>query len=136
LKILIVNSYDKGGAANACLRLHQGLLDRGVNSKVLLKEQQNPAIPHTYVCPPKIEKPSKIKVLITKFTSLLDKLHRISSQPHRSKEDLFLKNRAKGLELFSFPTSHYDITTTQLYKEADIIHLHWVADFLDYKTFW
>jgi glycosyltransferase involved in cell wall biosynthesis len=37
--------------------------------------------------------------------------------------------------LFSFPDSVYDITNTQEYKAADIIHLHWVSNFLDYPSF-
>ena len=37
--------------------------------------------------------------------------------------------------MFSFPDSKYDITLSELYREADIVNLHWVADFLDYKSF-
>ena len=52
-----------------------------------------------------------------------------------TQKQLFLKQRASGLELFSFPNSNYDITTSPLYQEADIINLHWVAGFLDYESF-
>ncbi|MFT6982573.1 MAG: hypothetical protein ACJAUD_001340, partial [Crocinitomicaceae bacterium] len=34
MKILHVNTYNTGGAAKACLRLHEALLDNGVDSKV------------------------------------------------------------------------------------------------------
>ena len=47
MKILLVNTFDRGGAANACLRLHEGLLDKGVESRVLLK-QKHKDIPETY----------------------------------------------------------------------------------------
>ena len=44
-------------------------------------------------------------------------------------------SRPKGLEYYSFPQSSFDITKTSAYKDADIINLHWVADFLDWKSF-
>ena len=44
-------------------------------------------------------------------------------------------NGFNSFSLFSYPESLYDITQTQIYQEADIIHLHWVAEFIDYSTF-
>ncbi len=128
MKILLVNTYDKGGAANACLRLHDGLLLKGVDSKVLLLRKEQ-SIQQTFQL--KQPKPSRLKQKIKTALRLLNfvKTSKIS------KEQQFLKNRAKGLELFSFPNSNYDITTSPLYQEADIINLHWVARFLDYESF-
>lgn len=37
--------------------------------------------------------------------------------------------------MFTFPYSPNDITDTKEYQEADIINLHWVANFLDWNTF-
>ncbi|GAK99345.1 hypothetical protein JCM19314_3390 [Nonlabens ulvanivorans] len=31
-----MNTYDTGGAANACIRLHEGLLNADVDSKLLV----------------------------------------------------------------------------------------------------
>lgn len=39
------------------------------------------------------------------------------------------------MELFSFPYSEFDITKNKWYQEADIVNLHWVSGFLDFKTF-
>ena len=55
MKVLIVNTNDVGGAANACLRLHDGLLKRGVDSKVILM-QKNKNITNTYLVHPKNKK--------------------------------------------------------------------------------
>ena len=38
-------------------------------------------------------------------------------------------------ELFSFPNSVWDITLHPKFKEADIIHLHWISGFVDYAKF-
>lgn len=74
---------------------------------------------------------------------MLYKLTRIGREfkltaPAKKSVDLnreFLNKRPKGLEYFSFPSSNFDITESSQYEEADIIHLHWVADFLDWETF-
>ena len=40
MKILIVNTFDiKGGAARAAYRLHNALLENGINSKMLVQSK-------------------------------------------------------------------------------------------------
>ena len=132
MKILIVSSYDIGGAAKSCLRLYEGLLAKDVNCSLLLKRQ---TIHHRNV--------SLLKPISKKhpfLQSIKQKLHKVLFKfklvnKIDSSNVVFLKNRPKGLELFSFPKSNYDITKSPLYEEADIINLHWVAGFLDYETF-
>jgi hypothetical protein len=46
-----------------------------------------------------------------------------------------LKGKPSNYEVFSFPQTVYNITKHPLVQEADIIHLHWVANFLDYRSF-
>jgi glycosyltransferase involved in cell wall biosynthesis len=36
---------------------------------------------------------------------------------------------------FTSPLSRYDLSTHPLVLEADIVHLHWVSDFIDYPSF-
>lgn len=38
-------------------------------------------------------------------------------------------------EIFSFPRSDFDVASHPLVRNADVVHLHWVADFVDYPTF-
>jgi len=130
VKVLIVNTNDVGGAANACLRLHDGLLKSGVDSKVILM-QKNKNITNTYLVHP------KNKTIFRKVLKLIRKLFvelKILNNKI-TKEDQFISNRSRKLELFSYPFSDYDITENEWYKDADVINLHWVADFLDYKSF-
>lgn len=132
MKILIVNTYDIGGAANACLRLHEGLLKNGIDSNVLLRDQHKKIL-NTHKLNAVKKKKSRTQRVWDKFSSILKTLNIVKDKP--SKNAVFIKDRASTLELFSSPTSNYDITASDLYKEADIINLHWVADFLDYKSF-
>jgi glycosyltransferase involved in cell wall biosynthesis len=133
MKVILVNTYDSGGAANSCLRLHKGLLKSKVDSQVLLKYKQK-NIPCTQVIKPKIQIISTFQKVNNKVKSVLNKI-RIQKEKKVLKNDLFLQNRPKGLEWYSFPYSKFDITTTELYEEATIVNLHWVANFIDYKAF-
>nr|WP_315177565.1 glycosyltransferase [uncultured Flavobacterium sp.] len=135
MKVLLVNTYDKGGAANSCKRLHLGLLLEGMSSNVLLKFKQSNW--SNAVCFKQSQKtPSiydkvknKVKRILKEF-----KLYKIQNVSN-NKEQHFINNRHKGLEMFSFPNSNSDITESKIYKETDIVNLHWVSNFLDYQSF-
>lgn len=133
MKVLIINTYDNGGAANACLRLHEGLLKEGIDSKVLLYRRDKP-LQQTFQFDRTIKPKNKFQILKQKGVRYLQRLG-ILNQSVTTKKQRFKKHRAPGLELFSFPDSNFDITDSALYQEADIINLHWVANFLDYESF-
>lgn len=133
MKLLLVNTYDKWGAANSCLRLHKGLLKSGVDSRVLLRYKEK-NIPFTEVLKPRIKVTSKSQRVKIMFRRVLKEIKVLKKKPS-SENELFLRNRTKGLEAFSFPDSKFDITTSESYNKADIVNLHWVANFLDYTSF-
>jgi glycosyltransferase involved in cell wall biosynthesis len=138
MKILHINTYDRGGAANACLRLHEGLFDAGVDSKVLVLHKTGNNYPAVYAYEPKkiqqlllLDKiKGKIKRILREFY-----LYKDAVPKHAKQMQWIYQNRDINLEMVSPPVSHIDITNNCLYDEADIIHLHWVAGFVDYKTF-
>ena len=135
MKILIVNTYDRGGAANSCIRLHKGLLLQGIDSKLLLLYKSK-NIPSSFQLVRPVVKRSRFLELFIKIKHKIGKEFNIGwFKQNHSKEMKFIKNRTKGLELFSFPHSDFDITESTYYKEADIINLHWVVNFLDYESF-
>jgi glycosyltransferase involved in cell wall biosynthesis len=122
MKVLHINTYNTGGAAKACLRLHQGLVNKGVESKVLLRNKTNNDVPEVYE--------------IWDNLNYLQKVKKLAEQRKLKKKQLnTLKGKSTVRELFSFPASVWDITQHPLYKWADIIHLHWVAGFVDYTSF-
>jgi glycosyltransferase involved in cell wall biosynthesis len=80
--------------------------------------------------------PSTGKKLKTKSIRILKELKLYSPTPKIQEPEIpFLQKRSEKLEMYSFPHSNYDITESLLYEQADIINLHWVANFLDYKSF-
>ncbi len=131
LKILIVNTYDRGGAANSCKRLHLGLLSKNIDSKILLKFKQKNWINsfRFQELPKKLSTKEKVENKIKRILKVI-KLYTPKYSSNK-KEQTFLNNRPQGMEMFSFPKSNFDITQSELYKEADVINLHRVANFLD-----
>ncbi len=121
MKVLHINTMDEGGAAVACTRIHLGLLAKGIDSKILLlKKKRN--ISETY----------RFEIIKKSF---LDKVF-------LKLKYIFIKNEARNkmlnmsvVEIFSYPTSAYNILNHPLYKEADIIQLNWVSGFLDEPSF-
>ncbi|MFT6923813.1 MAG: glycosyltransferase involved in cell wall biosynthesis [Crocinitomicaceae bacterium] len=122
MKILHVNTYNTGGAAKACLRLHEALLDNGVDSKVLVRNKTVHSTREVYE--------------VWEEMNYIEKGKKYLAQKQLDKKQQKIRNSLGPVdELFSFPESIWDLTQHPLFEWADIIHLHWVAGFVDYKTF-
>ena len=132
MKILIVNSSDRGGAANACLRLYAGLLKLNQKPGLLLQSHTRnfPTAEPVQTLRPEFSKFEKAKKAFKKVVKDLNLYPKISFEKGQ-----FHSKRSSQLEFFSYPYSNYDITKAPGYEEADIINLHWVARFLDYESF-
>lgn len=136
MKLLIVNTYDVGGAAKACIRLHTGLLRSGIESRLLLKESSSGFLPDTYIyeAPIVVQRKGLKNKIERKVKRLLRKFY-VPEKPKIVPQDSFVNSRDRRLEMFSYPDSDLDITTNDKYLDADIIHLHWVAEFVKYSDF-
>jgi len=109
--ILHITAFDKGGAGISVLRIHKSLLKKGYNSKILVKKKfSNSKEVYSYA-PKKIE---KLKYYLNQI-----------------RKRVFLKT--KKTDYFSDYRIGYDITKDPNFINADIIHLHWIAEFVDYK---
>ena len=133
MKVLHITTSDSGGAGLCVLRIHKSLLELGVDSKVLVAKKRSdlPTVfqaeesgLNTYV-PPKNSIIMKFEKVMRRRGQFLNKLE----QYQRSVACL------EGKALYSFPLSKYDLSIHPLVEEADVVHLHWVANFLDYPTF-
>ena len=93
MKILHISTSDSGGAANACIRLHLGLLDAGIDSKVLvyLKKKN---IPEVY----QFDEYKSPNPFFKKFSYLMFGFHEGINR-------IKLLNREKSFELFTSPKS-------------------------------
>ncbi|SDB64964.1 Glycosyltransferase involved in cell wall bisynthesis [Flavobacteriaceae bacterium MAR_2010_188] len=129
MKPLLINTFDVGGAANACIRLHKGLMNNNIDSKVLVKEASKNFEQVHQISITALQSSLRTKIS-KKSKNILGELNLYSEKP-----DPFISQRSFGLEMFSYPNSDYDLTASVLYKEATLVNLHWVARFLDYPSF-
>ncbi len=121
---MIINTNDYGGAGIAALRLHQALLEQKIDSHFLCLNKSKSTVPK---CESFFKNKAKLLFRI---------LHRIYLVKYAYERNKNLINGKTGdFEIFSFSSMDYDISAHPLVKDADIIHLHWVADFLDWKSF-
>src|SRR5687768_10536388 len=128
MKILHVNTYDKGGAANACIRLHKSLLKKGIDSKLLVREKTK-YIDKSFQFVSRLSSSQRIEGRIRRIMFELKLLKDPARSGDRIEHDrLNQELLRKGMEFISSPFSTSDITTSSHYKEADIVHFHWVSD--------
>jgi glycosyltransferase involved in cell wall biosynthesis len=122
MKIVHLNTLSQGGAANACTRLHDALRAQGTDSYVLMLSGE--------------EQHSKN---IFTFDTFLNPavFSRLKKKQERQKylQSWKVRLRGKPVELFSFPDSPWKIEDHPLIRDADVLHLHWVAGMIDVRRF-
>jgi len=142
MKVLHINTLERGGAARGCINLHLGLLQENVKSKVLfldylgnVPESENYWSFHKDEVFSLLQKrPIYAKIKDKLFTFL--GISKFSQElKHKAVMKVISKKRDKKYEVFTSSLSLNQITEHPAYKEADIIHLHWVNNFLDYEEF-
>lgn len=107
MKVLIVNTTERtGGAAVAAGRLTEALINNGVKARMLVGQKQSTAL---YVVP-------------------IDQHLRYRLAFLWERAVIWLRNRLSKKNLFkvSIANAGIDITKTHEFKEADVIHLHWI----------
>lgn len=117
-KVVHINTFCSGGAAKACARINHAMYDAGMDSRMLVLyktipddlitdlRKELPLIEHLY-----------LKIKNRNYTDLLK-----------------FKNRNND-ELFSLYRSVWNVNRHSLVKQAEVIHLHWVAGLLDFDSF-
>jgi glycosyltransferase involved in cell wall biosynthesis len=133
MKVLHINTFDQGGASNSCIRLHLGLIELGVDSKLLVKEKKN-TISNSYGFFSLSWKNRWIEFFKKIGFRLGFTSHPLLGKSEKERKKIY-KQVFPHFEFFSTPFSDFDLTELKMFKEADIIHLHWVAGFLDYPSF-
>jgi glycosyltransferase involved in cell wall biosynthesis len=125
LKILHISSKDSGGAGIAAVRLHQGMIEYGLQSKFLCLEKTTD-IPHIEVFP---------KFYPRFYHRIFERLGVLLTHGQKNAETLRKVQKSIEPEMYSFLRSDYQIHKHPLVECADIIIIHWVAGFLDFKSF-
>lgn len=115
MKVTHINTQDYGGAAKACIRINSVINSKGILSKVLVLHKTNnnddviEYIPKTH------------EYLLNIIPKVLNKITSIISK--------------KTSTSFSLPFTGFKLKNNKDYIDSDIINLHWVSFFIDYKKF-
>lgn len=116
MKVLIVNTSERtGGAAVAANRLMEALINNGVKAKMLVRDKQSSSLCVS----------SAGSALCNKWNFAWERFV------------IWMNNRFSKDNLWkvSIANTGVDITKTQEFKEADVIHLHWINQgFISIKT--
>ncbi len=135
MKILHVATMDNGGAAQGLLNLHYALLEQGVDSKILVAEKTT-NIDTVFLMQPnyRLFKWSNNKV-IRKVQKILRRRGKYKTVVEQWKDAIQKASLGHQTVCFTSPFSNYDITEHPLVKDADVVHLHWIGNFVDYQSF-
>lgn len=126
MKITHVLTEDRGGAAIAALNIHDGLMDQGLESNVVvLKRKINRRSIHKY----SRKSLQSRKIIRERIDILSNNRFLIRSQ------NKVLRGRPKDWEFFGLPLSPFRVENMQVCQQADIVHLHWVDGFVNFPTF-
>lgn len=127
MKIVHLNTSNKGGAGIAALRLHEQLLKTGVDSKFLTLHRFPSEIPEQF---------QFHRGELADFSDRVLKKLKLREPYPKALEVKHTQGRPTGFELFSLPYSKFRLDQHPLVQQADIVHLNWVNDgFLDYASF-
>jgi len=121
MKVVHLNTYGRGGAAIAAHRLHDQLNAIGVESKFLTQVEGTNKYPDAITYEHKITIKDKVDYLVNKkYINSISKLKEL---------------KKPEFDWFSSPYSLLRPENLAILHEADIIHLHWVSDFLHWPSF-
>lgn len=136
MKVVHISTSDSGGAGMAAYRLHHALLSIGVESHMLVavKTRTESEIEIAYPSPHLLFQPHKNR-LVRKVQKMLRKRGYLLTQAESVHRQLVALNETNPTVYFTSPVTVFDISNHPLVKDADLVHLHWIADFVDYRSF-
>lgn len=134
MKVIHLNATDiVGGAGQATHRLHRGLRDLGIESQmVVAKKHSNTPTVTEYPAPPPVSSVSG-RVYNEVLGTIQHIQRNMGLRPFRLKD--YKHIRPSGYEMFSDDRAKHPKTYLAPLNNADLIHLHWIARFVDYQTF-
>ncbi|NND62534.1 MAG: glycosyltransferase [Flavobacteriaceae bacterium] len=131
MKVVHVTTSSKGGAGIAAYRLHTALLKIGVSSAyVSLNKTEDFKGREVNDEILSYKRPTVINKILRKFNKVFNpsEADKIDAGFRAIKDQLHC-------EIATLPFSRIPLEDHPLIKQADIVHLHWVANILDYRRF-
>lgn len=125
IKVAMISTGITGGAGVAAFRLHRQLLKvADVESTFIQRFHQDEGF----------AKANNIYTAPTGHSLLIRARKKYNLHTEHFNWKRFEKY-PKNYEIATYPTTSYRLEELPIVKQADIIHLHWIAEFLNYPTF-
>lgn len=135
-KVLHISTSDIGGAGLAAYRLHRALLSQGINGKMLVaaKSVIDDTVIQAQLSPRLLYQPPSFAVT-RKIKKILRRKGLFQTRMEQIQHEMDALSQSHSGVFFTSAVSVYDLSDHPLVQQADIIHLHWVQNFLNYDTF-
>ena len=122
IKIVHVNTNDtRGGAARAAYRLHSALINEGIASNIFVQKRKS--------------NDPNVSALNPSAGWFQQKLRQFRS--NHITRDFSRYDAAAGIDydFFSDDRSVYGAEVLAQFPSCDLVNLHWISSFIDYRTF-
>lgn len=133
MRIDHINTLATGGAAVAALRLHESLCASGVESRFCYKPPRRSSKQGTHLQKCAASEELRWSKPETSYWGQLKSKIRYRWQRINLKRAL--RSRPQGLEIFTLPNQEEATPVDFDARSTDIVHLHWIANFVDYESF-
>jgi glycosyltransferase involved in cell wall biosynthesis len=122
MRVALINTMDvKGGAARAAYRLHKALRGTGIDSTYYVRDQQ--------------QKDPTIQRFVPDPSPQATQRRMLASNALISAYNAYAATRSPDIELFSQERAGGDENFLVQLPRSELINLHWVAGFLDFRLF-
>lgn len=128
MNVLHLCTFDTGGAGIAAKRLCEAQQASGMSAHLLHLNPNRTPNGQPFYAPP---------AGIARYTNRFFEAGQVLGLPLRAPHQRFhhLKNKPSGFELFSTPFSAHRPENADWFKQADVVHLHWVSGLVHYPSF-
>jgi glycosyltransferase involved in cell wall biosynthesis len=134
LKVVHITTSDTGGAGIAARNIHHALRALGLDSWMLVRWRRTLDNAIVQVQPNlQLYTPSS-NGLLRKMEEVLRRRGKLLTTVEQYEREMDRLDMLYGAA-YTMPVSQYDLTQHPLVKKADVIHLHWIENFVDYPTF-
>lgn len=136
MKVVHISTSDNGGAGLAAYRLHRGLLEQGIESRMIVanKTRNDDTIVQAKPDKSLLYKPPK-NSLLRKYKKIMRRRGKYLTRFERTQKEIERLHNLYPQVFYTSPISTYNLSNLSLVQDADIIHLHWIQNFVNYDTF-
>lgn len=132
MKILLVSTFDKGGAGIACIRLHLALLKLGMDVDLVTLNKSRNDVPRHYQYN-SLSSPNRFLRILNSYKFKISLLVHHGCSHNKIRK--LIKSISGSVDYFSLIDSPYRIESIPNIEHYDVINLHWVADFINWSSF-